>query len=191
MRPSIDKARMASPVYSMTWPVPPAVPISPMMAKMMSFAVTPAGNLPSTVMRIFLALDWISVWVASTCSTSEVPMPCAKAPNAPWVEVWLSPHTIVVPGNVKPCSGPMMWTTPWRLSSSLKYSMPNSRAFSARAATWVAASGSEIPCERSDVGTLWSTTASVFSGARTLRPVRRRPSNACGEVTSCTKWRSI
>jgi hypothetical protein len=92
--------------------VPPAVPISPMMAKIMSFAVTPAGNLPSTVMRIFLALDWISVWVASTCSTSEVPMPCANAPNAPWVEVWLSPHTIVVPGNVKPCSGPMMWTTP-------------------------------------------------------------------------------
>ena len=25
-------------------------------------------------------------------------MPWAKAPNAPWVEVWLSPQTIVVPG---------------------------------------------------------------------------------------------
>ena len=23
--------------------------------------------------------------------------------------MWLSPHTIVVPGKVKPCSGPMMW----------------------------------------------------------------------------------
>ena len=41
-------------------------------------------------------------------------MPCASAPNAPCVEVWLSPQTIVVPGSVKPCSGPMTWTMPWR-----------------------------------------------------------------------------
>ncbi len=34
---------MASPAYSMTWPVPPAVPISPMMARMMSLAVTPGA----------------------------------------------------------------------------------------------------------------------------------------------------
>jgi len=31
--------------------------------------------------------------------------------------VWLSPQTIVVPGKVKPCSGPMMWTTPCRRSN--------------------------------------------------------------------------
>ncbi len=30
---------------------------------------------PWTVTRMFLAFDWISVCVASTCSTSEVPMP--------------------------------------------------------------------------------------------------------------------
>ena len=59
-----------------------------------------------------------SVWVASTCSTSEVPMPKASAPKAPWVEVWLSPQTIVIPGRVKPCSGPMMWTMPCRSLSS-------------------------------------------------------------------------
>jgi hypothetical protein len=51
--------------------------------------------------------------------------------------------------------------------------------------------GSAMPLERSVVGTLWSTTASVFSGWRTLRPVMRRPSKACGLVTSCTRWRSI
>ena len=39
-----------------------------------------------------------SVCVASTCSTSLVPMPNASAPNAPWVAVWLSPHTTVMPG---------------------------------------------------------------------------------------------
>ena len=51
--------------------------------------------------------------MASTCSTSLVPMPKASAPNAPWVEVWLSPHTIVMPGSVRPCSGPITWTMPW------------------------------------------------------------------------------
>ena len=105
---------MASPAYSITWPVPPAVPISPMMARMMSLAVTPAGSLPSTVTRMFFAFFWISVWVASTCSTSDVPMPWASAPKAPWVEVWLSPQTMVMPGRVKPCSGPTTWTMPWR-----------------------------------------------------------------------------
>ena len=52
-------------------------------------------------------------WVASTCSTSLVPMPKASVPNAPCVEVWLSPQTIVCPGCVKPSSGPMTCTMPW------------------------------------------------------------------------------
>ena len=82
----------------MTWPVPPAVPIWPMMARMMSLAVTPSASLPSTTTCMFFAFDWISVCVASTCSTSLVPMPSASAPKAPWVEVWLSPQTIVVAG---------------------------------------------------------------------------------------------
>src|ERR1700679_4243080 len=44
IRPSIESASIAEPQYSMTWPVPPAVPISPMMARMMSLAVTPGGR---------------------------------------------------------------------------------------------------------------------------------------------------
>ena len=67
---------------------------------------------------MFLAGCWISVWVASTCSTSDVPMPKASAPKAPCVEVWLSPQTMVMPGKVRPCSGPMMCTMPWRTSST-------------------------------------------------------------------------
>ena len=46
MRPSIDRPRIASPAYSMTWPVPPAVPILPMIARIMSLAVTPSGRSP-------------------------------------------------------------------------------------------------------------------------------------------------
>src|SRR5438445_13898166 len=41
------------------------------------------------------------------------------------------------------------------------------------------------------VGVLWSAVASVRSGRRTARPARRRPSNACGLVTSCTRCRSM
>ncbi|MNI35081.1 hypothetical protein D3C73_890920 [compost metagenome] len=39
-------------------------------------------------------------------------MPKASAPKAPWVAVWLSPQTTVMPGWVRPSSGPMTWTTP-------------------------------------------------------------------------------
>src|SRR5205085_1528278 len=116
MRPSMERPRMVLPAYSITWPVPPAVPILPMMARIRSLGVTPTGSLPSTRTSMFLAVFWISVWVASTCSTSDVPMPKARQPKAPCVAVWLSPQTTVVPGWVMPCSGPMMCTMPWRIS---------------------------------------------------------------------------
>ena len=73
-----------------------------------------------------------SVWVASTCSTSDVPMPKASAPNAPWVAVWLSPQTMVRPGCVSPCSGPMTWTMPWRTSFTPNSGTPNSSQFCAQ-----------------------------------------------------------
>ena len=65
---------------------------------------------------MFLAFFASSVCVAITCSTSLVPMPCASAPNAPCVLVWLSPQTTVMPGSVAPFSGPITCTMPWRLS---------------------------------------------------------------------------
>ena len=107
MRPSMLSARTAEPANSMVKPVPPAVPILPMMASTMSLPVSPLGKVPSTWMRMFLAFLVSRVWVASTCSTSEVPMPWANAPNAPWVEVCESPHTTVMPGRVAPFSGPI------------------------------------------------------------------------------------
>ena len=77
-------------------------------------ATLPGMTWPSTLISMFLAFLASRVWVASTCSTSEVPMPCASAPKAPWVEVWLSPQTTVMPGSVAPFSGPTTWTMPWR-----------------------------------------------------------------------------
>ena len=87
-----------------------------MIARITSFAVTPGPSAPLTSTDIVLGRDWRSVCVASTCSTSEVPMPKASAPKAPCVEVWLSPQTMVRPGWVTPCSGPITWTMPWRMS---------------------------------------------------------------------------
>ena len=103
---------MASPQNSTTWPVPPAMVVLPIMARIISFAVMPGATLPRTSIFIFFARACFKVWVANTCSTSDVPIPNAKAPNAPWVAVWESPQTIVMPGKVKPCSGPMTCTIP-------------------------------------------------------------------------------
>ena len=88
--------------------MPPAIPILPMTVRMKSFAVTPRGRLPLISIFIVLDLNCVRHWVASTCSISLVPIPNASAPNAPCVDVWLSPQTIVCPGCVMPSSGPMM-----------------------------------------------------------------------------------
>jgi hypothetical protein len=116
MRPSIESERMAAPRYSITEPIPPPVPMRPMMASTTSFADTPGGSSPSTVTAIVPGLDCGRVCVARTCSTSDVPMPNARAPNAPWVDVCESPQTIVIPGWLRPCSGPITWTMPWLTS---------------------------------------------------------------------------
>ena len=91
-----------------------------------------------------------SVWVASTCSTSLVPMPTASAPNAPCVDVWLSPHTIVMPGCVSPCSGPITCTMPWP-GCPIAYSrMPNSSQF--RASTSICLARDRVAHRLVDVG---------------------------------------
>ena len=64
-------------------------------------------------------------------------MPKASAPKAPWVLVWLSPQTIVVPGRVKPCSGPMTWTMPWRMSRMPNSWTPNSSQLLVSVSTWM------------------------------------------------------
>ena len=68
------------------------------------------------------ACSWPSSGSASGWRARARPRSCrcrsASAPKAPWVEVWLSPQTMVVPGSVKPCSGPITCTMPWRRSRS-------------------------------------------------------------------------
>ena len=80
----------------------------------MSLAVTPSGSSPTKSSSIVFGFRCGSVCVASTCSTSDVPMPKASAPSAPCVDVWLSPQTIVIPGCESPSSGPITCTIPSR-----------------------------------------------------------------------------
>ena len=132
MRCSMSIARMVEPRYSMTWPVPPLTPITPMMCRMTSLAPTPGASSPSTVIAMDFGLRCSRHWVASTWPTSLVPMPNASAPNAPWVEVWLSPQTMVMPGWVKPSSGAMTWTMPRWSEPMSNSSMPCSAQLRAR-----------------------------------------------------------
>ena len=86
-----------------------------MIASTTSLLVTPGRSRPSAdVTLIAIVLNGLSgnVCVASTCSTSDVPMPNAMAPNAPWVEVCESPQTTVMPGWVSPSCGPTTCTMP-------------------------------------------------------------------------------
>ena len=192
IRASMESARIALPVNSMTCPEPPPTPIFEMTARMTSLAVTYGLSQPSTRTSSVFGLRWSRHCVARTCPTSLVPMPNASAPNAPWVAVWLSPQTMVLPGWVAPISGPMTWTMPWPSVPRACSSMPKSAQFLARASSCVLPSSSEIskrPFFRT-VGMEWSIVASVRSGRRTRRPFSRSIENACGEVTSCTRCRS-
>ena len=119
------------------------------------------------VTAMVFGLACIRVWVASTCSTSEVPMPNAIAPKAPWVLVWLSPQTIVMPGWVRPSCGPTTCTMPCSMSPSGCSRTPNSAALRRSVSTWVRETGSAIGLSQSSVGTLWSSVARVRSGRRT------------------------
>ena len=121
-------------------------------------------------------------------------MPKASAPKAPWVAVWLSPQTTVMPGWVAPSSGPMTCTMPCAASPSGCSSTPKARQFSESRRTCASACASpktHAPSwPRGVVGVEWSMVARVRSGQRSRSPRSARSANACGLVTSCTRCRS-
>ena len=119
---------------------------------MMSLAVTPGWSAPVTSTRNVFGVRWSSVCVARTISISLVPMPKASAPNAPWVAVWESPQTMVIPGCVSPSSGPITWTMP-RLGEPWPWNgIPNCSQLSRIWRSCLAASSSAIGMDGSVVG---------------------------------------
>ena len=192
MRPSIDRARIADPRYSITWPMPPPVPISPRIARITSLAVTPGCRSPSTVTDIHFGRCWGSVWVASTCSTSLVPMPKASAPNAPWVAVWrVAAHD----GHARQGAALLRADDVHDALVGIAHREVGDAELGGvraqRLDLLAPRSGRRSAGRCRSVGTLWSSVAIVRSGRRTVRPVRRSPSNACGLVTSWTRCRSM
>ena len=67
-------------------------------------------------------------------------MPKAIAPKAPWVLVWESPQTMVMPGRVSPSSGPITWTMPRCSDSQSSSAMPWARQLRRKASTCCSAS---------------------------------------------------
>ena len=161
-------------------------------ARMTSFAVTPGARVPRCGPRTSSASAAGGTASQARVPTSLVPMPKASAPNAPCVDVWLSPQTMVIPGCVSPSSGPMTWTMPRRAIADPVQRDRRTPSRSARAcAICSAASGSAERARRESVGMLWSTVATVRSGRRTAESALAKAENACGEVTSWTRWRSM
>ena len=129
--------------------------------------------------------------MARTISTSLVPIPNASAPNAPCVLVCESPHTIVIPGWVSPSCGPMTWTMP---CAGIADAVERDAELGA-VALELADLGGGHRVERSA-----GCAASSGSSGRPWRrsgpaggrrgPRARSPVNACGLVTSWTRWRS-
>jgi hypothetical protein len=107
MRPSIESEWKALPPNSITEPVPPAVPILPITASTRSLAVTPRGQhalgADQERLRLLLhqALGGEHVLDLGSADAER------ERREAPWVLVWLSPQTTVMPGSVAPCSGPI------------------------------------------------------------------------------------
>ena len=192
MRCSMVSARMASPRYSKTWPVPPPTPIRAISARMMSLAAD-ARSEPRRRRgpRRSSGRAGAGDWVARTISTSLVPIPKASAPNAPCVEVCESPHTIVMPGWVSPSCGPMTWTMPWRRRRRCRGAGCRTRRSSLELAIWAAAIASSIGRLRGVVGIEWSAVATVWSGSADREPPLAQAGERLGQVTSWTRWRSI
>ena len=87
IRSSIVSGFTAVPVYSTIYPVAPATPIFASKARIISLADTPGFSFPSSRTSRVFDFFWRMHCVASTCSTSLVPIPNARAPKAPCVAV--------------------------------------------------------------------------------------------------------
>ena len=128
---------------------------------------------PFTSMRRTLSGDIASDCDASTSRTCDVPMPNAIAPNAPCVDVWLSPqhdrHARLRQPQLRAddvddalrSAGQVEQRDAVRRGNSARAPPSSSRPSGRR---------NGRACAR--VGTMWSTVANVRSGARTRHPAR-------------------
>ena len=192
MRPSIESARIAEPAYSTTQPVAPSVPILPMMARMMSLAVTPArqlaldGDAEGLGLRLRQRLRGQHVLhfagadaegQRAECAVGRGVRVAADDGHARLGDAELGADDVhdALVGRVHVVE----------LDAELGAVLAQRGDLRGRDLI------DDVEPALFVVGTLWSTVAMERSGRRTLRPASRRPSKACGEVTSCSSCRSM
>ncbi len=174
--PAMLMLRIVWPVNSALLYIAPSTPNLPIMAKIRSLGVTDFANCPS--MFSFMASGTFSqiLPVANTAAASVEPMPVAKAPNAPYVQVCESAPTITVPGVTWPFSGMTWWQMPpWPTSYMRMFcSLAN-----VRIVLWSSAALMD------SAGIWWSRIMIIFLLFQTfLTPMRLNASTANGPVRS-------
>ena len=181
----------SSRTYSTAWPTPAVTPWRRRMARMTSFAETCSRSEPSTRMRIGRGLTCASVWVASTCATSDVPTPqakraeCAERRRVAVAADERASRQAPVPARRRPRARCLAAGRRCRTGGCR--ARCNSRAGSGRTRCPPALVVSVRP---GSVDRIWSCVANVCDGCATLRPVARSWRNASALLTSCTRWRS-
>ena len=189
IRSSIERARMASPVYSKTWPVPPPTPMRAIRARMMSLApdarLEPARHLDLERLRLALeqrlrGQDHLDL--ARPDAERQRPEGAVRGGvgvaaddgHARLRQPQLRPDDVDdAARRASPCRGTGCRT---------RGSSPRSGR-SCLAGQLVGDRAGTGPV----VGIEWSAVATVWPGLRTFRPRSRRPVKACGLVTSWTR----
>ena len=110
--PSTPIFSIVSPQNSAVLYVAPAIPIVPIMFRMMSFGAMYSFSSP--VMFILMASGTMNhvFPVAHTMARSVAPIPVENAPKAPYVHVCESAPTMTFPGSTSPISGTTWWQIP-------------------------------------------------------------------------------
>ncbi|MPN64059.1 hypothetical protein SDC9_211830 [bioreactor metagenome] len=104
-RSSIERWFMPSPTNSIDLYNAPSTPILPIMCKIISLPLIHLAGLPVSTNLIALGTLNHASPVAIPIAISVEPTPVEKAPNAPYVHVWLSAPIITSPGATIPFSG--------------------------------------------------------------------------------------
>ena len=185
IRPSMDRDLSASPVYSMTWPMPPLTPIRPMIPRARSLAVTPKGSArqresPWSLLGLYETLcgeglfDLGGADAQGQGAERSVGGGVAVSTDDGLTRLrvslfWGDDVDNALVGAVHVVQGyPELFCVPGHGLQLL-------------AGHFV---GDGLGPFRS--GHVVVHGAMVSSGRRIFRPVMRRPSKACGDVTSCT-----
>ena len=192
MRPSIGSARIASPAYSTTWPFPPPVPLLPDHRRgSCPSPSTPRAGRPSTSTRsVFGALLRQRLRREHVLDLARADAERQRAERAVCRRVRVAaddrhPRRRHAELRADHVHDPLTRVRRGRERT------PNSSTFSRRARRAAAGDALVDRADRPRSARCGRPSRTSGRARRTPRPATRRPSNACGLVTSCTRCRSM